>query len=153
MTLFWRTKKNYRIFITGTSNCNALTTSILKLSYVKDNPKIKLYRDHQNFDNDLFKVNLENGLRNLTDSTYTKFLETLDYHAPIKKKNLWANENSFMNKPLRKALMLRSRESTIDLNRSNYKKQRNFCTYLFCKTKKEYFSQIWSQKSKTPKNP
>ena len=81
-------QKNYRIFITGTSNCNAFTTSILKLSYVKDNPKIKLYRDHQNFDNDLFKVNLENGLRNLTDSTYTKFLETLDYHAPIKKKNL-----------------------------------------------------------------
>ena len=84
-----------RTFITGISDFHALTTSIIKLTYTKGNPKIKFYIDLKNFDNDLFKVDLENGLRNLTDLTYTSseeaFLRTLDCHAPIKKKILRAN--------------------------------------------------------------
>ena len=96
-----------------------------------------------------FKVNLENGLRNLTDLRYTSFeevfLRTLDCHAPIKKKILRANENSFMSKALRKAIMMRSRMKNLylknksDLNWSNYKTQRNFCTNLLRKTKKSTF--------------
>ena len=62
----------------------------MKFTYAKCNSKIKLYRDYENFNNDLFQVDLENGLRNLTDSTYTSFeevfLRTLDYHVPIKRK-------------------------------------------------------------------
>ena len=42
-------------------------------SYVKGNPKIKFYRDYKHFVNDLFQVDLENGLRSLTDSTYKRF--------------------------------------------------------------------------------
>ena len=44
--------------------------------------------------------------------------------------------------------MMRSRmknwylKNKIDLNWSNYKKQRNFCKNLFRKTKKEYFSKL-----------
>ena len=141
-----------RTFITGISDFHALTTSIMKLTYTKGNPKIKFYRDYKNFDNDLFKVDLENSLRNLTDLTYTSFekvfLRTLDCHAPIKKKILRANENSFMSKALRKAIMMRSRMKNLylknktDLNWSNYKTQRNFCTNLLRKTKKEYFSKL-----------
>ena len=47
---------------------------------------------------------------------------------------LQANENPFMSKALRKAIMLRSRMTNLylkhktDLNYSNYEKQRNFCT-------------------------
>ena len=124
----------------------------MKLTYTKGNPKIKFYRDYKNFDNDLFKVDLENSLRNLTDLTYTGFekvfLRTRDCHAPIKKKILRANENSFMSKALRKAIMMRSRMKNLylknktDLNWSNYKTQRNFCTNLLRKTKKEYFSKL-----------
>ena len=55
-----------RTFITGISDFHALTTSIMKLTYTKGNLKIKFYRDYKNF-NDLFKVDLENGSRNLTD--------------------------------------------------------------------------------------
>ena len=62
-----------RTFITGISDFHALTTSIMKLTYTKGNPKIKFYRDYKNFDNDLFKVGLENSLTNLTDLTYTSF--------------------------------------------------------------------------------
>ena len=64
-----------RTFITGILDFHALTTSIMKLTYVKGSPKIKFYRDYKNFDNDLFQVDIENGLRNLTNLTYTYFEE------------------------------------------------------------------------------
>ena len=53
-----------------------------------------------------------------------------------------------MSKALRKAIMMRSRMKNLylknktDLNWSNYKTQRNFCTNLLRKTKKEYFSKL-----------
>ena len=52
-----------RIIITCISDFHALTTSIMKLTYVPGNPKIKLYRDYKNFDNDLFHVNLRKWLK------------------------------------------------------------------------------------------
>ena len=84
-----------RTLITGVSDFHALTTSIMKLTYTKSNPKIEFYRDYKNFDNDFFQVDLENGSGNLTGLTCTSleeaFLRTLDCHAPIKKKILRAN--------------------------------------------------------------
>ena len=53
-----------------------------------------------------------------------------------------------MSKPLHKAILMRSRMKNLylknktDLNWSNYKTQRNFCTNLLRKTKKEYFSKL-----------
>ena len=53
-----------------------------------------------------------------------------------------------MSKALRKAVVMRSRMKNLylknktDLNWSNYKTQRNFCTNLLRKTKKEYFSKL-----------
>ena len=82
-----------RTFITGISDFHALTTSIMKLTYTKGNPKIKFYRGYTYSGNDLFKVDLENSLRNLTDLTYTSFENIFfentrpDCHAPIKKEN------------------------------------------------------------------
>ena len=102
-----------RTFTTGISDLHALTTSIVKLTYVKDNTKIKFYRDYKNFDNALLQVDLENGLKNLTFLTCSifeeLFLRTLDCHAPIKKETLQTNENFFKCKALRKAVMLHSR--------------------------------------------
>ena len=121
----------------------------MKLTYVKGNPKIKFYRDHKTFDNDLFRVDLENSLRNLTDLTYTSFkegfLRTLHYHVQIKKKILRANENSFMSKTLCKTIMMPSgmkelySKNKTDLNWSNYKKQEEFMYNFLRKTKKECF--------------
>ena len=80
----------------------------MKLTYVKGNPKIKLCRDYKKFDNDLFKVDIENGFRNLTNLTYTSleeiFLKTLGYCVSIKNKILQTNENTFMSKAFRKAI-------------------------------------------------
>ena len=53
-----------------------------------------------------------------------------------------------MSTALRQAIMMRSRVKNLhlknktDLNWSNYKKQRNFCTNLLLRTKIEYFSKL-----------
>ena len=111
-----------RYFITGISDFHSHTTSIMKLTYTKSNPKIKFYRDYKNFENDLFKVDLEKSLRNLTDLTYTSFekifLRKLDCSCSDKKKEiLRANENSFMSKPLHKAILMRSRMKNLCLKK------------------------------------
>ena len=69
-------------------------------------------------------------------------------HAPIKSKILRANDNPFMTKELRKAIMVRSRLRN-ELNKKKtllcklaYNKQRNFCTGLLRRTKKEYYSKL-----------
>ena len=65
-----------------------------------------------------------------------------------KKKILRFNDNPFMTKALRKAIMHRSKLKNIfhktrakeDWN--NYKKQRNFCVNLLRNTKKDYFQKL-----------
>ena len=70
------------------------------------------------------------------------FLKTLDGIAQIKKKILRFNHNPFMNKALRKAIMVRSNlKNKYNKNRAgenwdSHKKQRNFCVSLLRKTKK-----------------
>ena len=72
----------------------------------------------------------------------------LDKIAPVKVKVLRFNNNAFMTKSLRKAIMLRSRlknnlnKQRSDENWNNYKKQRNFCVKLLRQTKEKYFSDI-----------
>ena len=69
---------------------------------------------------------------------------TLNKHAPLKKKYLRANDGPFMTKALRKAMMhrkkLRNRyvKSRTEDNLKAFKKQRNFCVKLLRKTKSDY---------------
>ena len=73
-------------------------------------------------------------------------MRTLDYHAPIERKILRANENYFISKALRKTIRLHSRMKNLylknkaDFNQSNNKKEMDYCANLLGKTKKEYFS-------------
>ena len=76
------------------------------------------------------------------------FMETFDKHPPLKYKYVRANESPFMTKELRKAVMPRSRLRN-KLNRDNtlsakltYKKQRNLCTHLVRKAKRDYHSNL-----------
>ena len=70
-------------------------------------------------------------------------LEVLNKETPIKKKYLRANEAPFMNRKLKKAIMIRSRLRNTFLkhptneNKKNYRKQRNFCISLLRKEKKK----------------
>ena len=78
----------------------------------------------------------------------SKHLHSLNKHAPIKKKIMPFNNNPFMSKALRKAIMHRSKLKNIynnyrtEDNWANYKKQRNFCVNLLRKTKTEYFQKL-----------
>ena len=76
------------------------------------------------------------------------FLEISNKIARFKVKVLPFNNNAFMAKPLRKAIMPRSRlknnfsKKMFDENWDNYKKKRNFCVKLLRQTKEKYFSDI-----------
>ena len=119
---------------------------------LKGNAKIKLYRDYRSFSIDHFKEDLGDNLKNNTITEYSHFqnifLEILHKHAPIKKKMLRFNDNPFMTKALRKAIMHRSKLKEIfhkmrtkeDWN--NYKKQRNLRVNLLRSTKKDYFQKL-----------
>ena len=63
----------------------------------------------------------------------------LNKHAPIKKKIMLFNNNPFMSKALRKAIMHKYNNYRTEDNWENYKKKRNFCVNLLRKTKTEYF--------------
>ena len=71
-----------------------------------------------------------------------------DKHVRLKEKHVRCNQAAFVNKNLRKAIMVRSRllnkfrqERTI-LSHLAYKKQRNICVKLLPKTKKDFFNNL-----------
>ena len=88
----------------------------------------------------------------ITVSDLAKFnacvLEVFNKEAPIKKKYLRANEAPFMNRKLKKAIIIRSRLRNTFLkhptneNKKNYRKQRNFCVSLLRKEKKKFFENL-----------
>ena len=88
-------------------------------------------------------------LQFISNDTFVNiFMTLLNKHAPIKFKYIRANNNLFMTKELRKAIMQRSKLRN-KLNKfrtpeanSAYKKQRNICTSLLRKTKRNYFENL-----------
>ena len=77
-----------------------------------------------------------------------EFLNVLNNHAPLKKKFIRANHVPYMTKPLRKAIMNRSQlenkylRNSSNLNRTKYKKQKNFCSRLYKKGRKKFYSKL-----------
>ena len=75
-------------------------------------------------------------------------MKVLDSHAPRKQKLARGNHQPFMNKTLSKAFMHRSKlkniynKSPTELNKTNYKKQRNFCVSLLAKEKKKHYNNL-----------
>ena len=138
--------------MTGISDFHALTLTITRNIFCKGNPKTNFYRNFKNFDSEMFESELSYSLQSFQSLDYTRFsnvfLLSLSKYAAIKKKILRANLSPFMTKTLRKAIMLRSQlknkfiKSRNNEDWSNYKKQRNFCTNPFKKSKQNYFGQL-----------
>ena len=84
-------------------------------------------------------------------------INTLNKHAPSKKKYTRGNHLPFMNKELSKAIMNRTRLRNVylrkrsDENRKKYSKQRNYCVSLLRRTKRNYYSSL-DAKSDTGNN-
>ena len=92
-----------------------MVVTVLKASFDKQKPNVVNYRDYKNFQAEKFRQELEIELADLEVQflTYASFQDTflrvLDKHAPMKKRYIRANDSPFMNRPLRKAFMLRTR--------------------------------------------
>ena len=152
---FWKIKRIYSSYLTllnRLSDHHKLISTILKSGRIKGKPKKKIYRSYRQFNSEGFKKDLKFRLNHLTSSSYdgfeTTFWKELNRHAPLKKRILRHNNNCFMIKELRKAIMLRSKlknifnKSKTHFNWQKYKHQQNFCLNLLKKTKKQYFCQI-----------
>ena len=107
--------KGTRAIKTGLSDFHSLIVTVVKSSFFKRGPRKITYRDYKKFDPSKFKEDLRKEL--VKNSSFCEKFETfnamvtgvLDTHAPIKKKNVRANDGPFMAKTLRKAIMNRTR--------------------------------------------
>ena len=137
-----------------------MTISILKTFFKKKMPVKINYRSYKNFIQDDFRNDLSIALQRCNQQTmgYENFnhifLEVLDSHAPSKQRVVRGNNQPFMNKTLSKAFMNRSKLKNVynkdpsELNKTNYKKQRNFCVGLLAKEKKKHYNNLDLKKLK-----
>ena len=131
-----------------------MTLTVLKTRFKKKLPKIVSYRDYKNFWNDNFIEELEYIISAYELSEIDLeifedvFMNIFNKHGPIKLKYIRANDGPFMNKELRKEIMIRSKLKNIfnrektDASFLACKKQRNKCTTLLRKAKRVFFIVI-----------
>ena len=143
-----------KVIETGLSDHHKLTITVMRAFFPKQTPTIITHRNFKDVDQELFRKDLLREFTNLNrgaidyDTFQTIVMRVLDHHAPLKKKYLRANNLPFMNKALSKAVMNRSRlrnkflKDPSGINKINYTKYRNYCTRLFRKEKKSYYSNL-----------
>ena len=129
-----------------------LVVTVLNTCFSKKKPREFEYRNYKNFKSLLFNENLKYMFSqdpvNSCDKFDKIYLEVLEKHATRKKKILRANHSSYVSKALRKAIMKRSYlEKLYFKNRTEnslktYKKQKNYCSRLYKKERKELFSNL-----------
>ena len=142
------------IYETGLSDFHKLTFTVLKMFYAKQKPRIIKYRDYKNFNKTTFRMDLlkELSLSNLQNGDFDRFKfivnSLLESHAPMKEKYIRRNQAPFMNKSVRKAIMVRTkllnkfRKENSFIHELEYKRQRNFCTTLIKKTKRNFYNNL-----------
>ena len=103
---------------TGMSDFHKLTTTILRKTINKGNAKKIFYRDYKPFDHNTFEKRLQSELISETIMDYSHFqsifLETLNNRVLVEIKILCYDNNPFMNKALRKAI-IQEQDQKIDL--------------------------------------
>ena len=147
-----RSFQNSNVIETGLSYFHRMIVTVLKTTFQRLPPKIRNYRGYSNFDHGMFRTCLCNNLSKEDVGNLEKFIKvsinTLNNHAPSKKKYTRGNHLPFMNKELSKALMNRTRLRNVylrkrsDENRKKYSKQRNYCVSLLRRTKRNYYSSL-----------
>ena len=138
----------------GLSDFHKMTVTVMKCEYKKHPPKVIFYRDFKHFSNDLLRYDLEGVLPicdmqpNSCDEFINTFMNVFDKHAPLKKKYVRGNNGPFITRDIRKAIMTRSKlankyhkEKSMK-TKLQYNKQRNVCTYLVRKAKREYYKNL-----------
>ena len=149
-----RSLKNTCTVETGIGDFHRMILTQLKLTFEKFPPKIITSRDYKHFNKDKFERDLVLALVSNPASTYSynQFLVTfesvLDKHVPVKRRKVRGNQMLFMNKPLRQAIMCRSKlrnlchKSRKSSDWDNYRKQRNYSVKLRNKARRDYFNNM-----------
>ena len=137
---------------TGLSDFHKMTVTVLKRYFKKKDPINIAYRDLKKFDGHKFREDIKNKLEEIGEMNIDEFkrvfISTWNFHAPIKKKVVRANNAPFMNRTLSKAFMKRARlknrynKFPTEKNLTSYKKHRNFCVSLLKKEKKNYYNNL-----------
>ena len=131
----------------GLSDHHMMTIGIMKSFFPKQTPSLIRYRCNRKFNSNNFANVLLNNFENLNENARyeefeSKFRETLNKHAPMKKKFVRAHNAPFITKKLSKAIMNRSRfrnnflKNPNDDNKAKYNKQRNYCVNLLRRGKR-----------------
>ena len=120
-----RAKKFFKsnTVFTGLLDFHKLVLSVFKRTYAKSKPKEVTYRNFKNFSernfNQEFRINLGERCVNNYASFENVFSDTLNKHAPLKKKVIRANHAPYAMKSLRKAIMKRSNLQMMYLKKKN----------------------------------
>ena len=123
---------------------------MLRSTFAKGKPKKMFYRCYKNFDNKNFEEELQKLLLSVSDfeSFHFTFKVILNQLAPLKQKLKRNNNQPFMTKTLRKAIMKRSKlrnnfnEQRNIENWSEYKRRRNLSSNLLKQSKKRRLSNL-----------
>ena len=96
--------KNSNVLEVGICDHHSFIGTALKSQLIKDNTKIKLYRDCSSFKMEMFKADLDQDLKCTTSFSFeysdfqSPFIRVLHNHALIKKKILQFINSPFMTK-------------------------------------------------------
>ena len=123
---------------TGISDHHSLICTMLRSTFCKGPSKFIYYRSYNNYNKEQFENVLKQRLVSSSnfEEFFDTFLATLNEHAPLKKKKNRYNNQVFMSKTLRKAIMKRSKlrntfsKKISSENSQNYKRQRNICSNI-----------------------
>ena len=113
-------------------------------------PKEVVYRDYKNFEPGIFREELKVVIHDTSEwGTFeSRFLNTLDKHAPLKKKTIRANHAPYMTKTLKSAIMKRTQlankyhNTRRDIDYSNFRRQKNYVDRLYKKEKKSFVNNL-----------
>ena len=143
-----------KVVETGLSDFHKMTLTVLKTTFRKNPPKVISYRNYKKYSQVKFRNELEytfaiNDIINASNDEFVKlFLTIFNKYAPLKLKYVRSNDSPFMTKELRKEIMVRSKLRNAYNNKNTllcklaYKRQRNKCTSLLKRTKREYYKNL-----------
>ena len=134
------------------SDFRKLVLSVFKTTFPKSKPKEITSRNFKNFRKENFNQELRANLGERCVKDYASFenvfLDTLNEHAPLKKKVIKANHGPCVTKSLRKAIIKRSNLQNIYFLKKipeslkKYKKQKYYCSRLYKEERKKFFSNL-----------
>ena len=139
-----RSFQNTCIVETGLSDFHKMTLTVLKTLLKKSHPKLILYRDYKNYSNEGFRKELDFILQNYNLLN----MSNDDFNIHFMKIYVRANEGPFITKELRKEIMKRTkllniyRRDKSFRSRQAYRRQRNICTRLCKRNKRDYYSNF-----------